>query len=360
MKKILYIIHIDWDWIKQRPHYIAEGLTNFFDVHILYGRSPRRYNMVKNSRNGLSLQAFFPIPFFLNIEFIYKIHKIYLKKYFSYIINKYDPDYIWVTFPLLYNYLPCNLKARLIYDCMDDALGFTDDDNKKARILEMEKKLIKNSWRIFASSQNLANKLNQREQCSDKLVIIPNGFDGNIISVKHKIGERKKIYKIGYIGTISAWFDFESIKFTLKHLKNIEYHIIGPLTTKIKLNEYEQSKIKFYGAVKHEELYSYVQNFDCLIMPFNLNELIYSVDPVKLYEYINYNKPIISVYYKGLNRFKSFINFYSNKQELLTLTNDLIANRFENKYSDEERIKFLKDNTWKERVGVMMKIINEN
>ncbi len=52
--------------------------------------------------------------------------------------------------------------------------------------------------------------------------------------------------------------------------------------------------MKFYGPIDDDKLYKNVQNFDCLIMPFKLNKLIFSVDPVKLYEYINYNKPIVS------------------------------------------------------------------
>ncbi len=203
MKKILYISHVDWDWIKQRPNYVAEGLSNFYEVLVLYGRSPKRSNMVKNSRKGISLKAFFPIPFYFSNGLIYKIHKIYLKIYFSYLIKKYDPDYIWVTFPLLYNYLPCNIKAKIIYDCMDDATGFTEDKQKQARLLQMETKLIANSWKIFTSSQSLATILNKRKECSDKLTIIPNAFDGNILSNKKVNPEKKKIYKIGYIGTVS-------------------------------------------------------------------------------------------------------------------------------------------------------------
>lgn len=357
MKKILYISHVDWDWIKQRPQYIAEGLSHFYETLILYPYSPNRSNMVKNSREGLDLKAFFPIPFYINSKIIYKLHKIYLKKYFRYIITKYDPDYVWVTFPFLYNYLPCNLKAKLVYDCMDDAAGFTEDHDKQARLLKMEKGLINDSWKIFTSSQYLADKLNQRVGCSKKLSVIPNAFDGNIIPTHKKPVEEKKTFKIGYIGTISSWFDFESLRYTLKHLDNIEYHVVGPLKVKVNLNESEKGKIKFYGPIKHEELYSYTQNFDCLIMPFKLNELTCSVDPVKLYEYINYNKPIISVYYDEIKRFEPYTYFYSNKNELLDLLKILVKNGLKKKYSNEKRLEFLKSNSWDDRIKTMIKIL---
>ena len=35
-KKILYIMHVDWNWIKQRPHFIAEELTTWYDIKVVY------------------------------------------------------------------------------------------------------------------------------------------------------------------------------------------------------------------------------------------------------------------------------------------------------------------------------------
>ena len=32
-KRILYLMHIPWGWIKQRPHFIAEGLNDRYDVN---------------------------------------------------------------------------------------------------------------------------------------------------------------------------------------------------------------------------------------------------------------------------------------------------------------------------------------
>ena len=46
-----------------------------------------------------------------------------------------------------------------------------------------------------------------------------------------------------------------------------------------------------------------------MIMPFKLNELVKSVDPVKLYEYINYNKPIISIFYQEIKRYSQLCGF---------------------------------------------------
>jgi hypothetical protein len=59
------------------------------------------------------------------------------------------------------------------------------------------------------------------------------------------------------------------------------------------------------------KFYQHVKEFDCLIIPFNVDDKIKAADPGKIYGYINYNKPIISVYYKELDYFLNFYIFIS-------------------------------------------------
>nr|WP_243687996.1 hypothetical protein [Methanobacterium formicicum] len=149
----------------------------------------------------------------------------------------------------------------------------------------------------------------------------------------------KKTFKIGYVGTISKWIDFTKIKRTLKEINNIEYHFIGPCELDQVL---EDSRINFHGPVNYNEIYNHVKDFDCLIVPFNVDDKIKAADPGKIYGYINYNKPIISVYYKELEYFSKFLYFYSTTEDLLDLLNNMVINGFERKYSNDERIEFLK------------------
>ena len=44
MSKILYLCHIDWNWIKQRPQFIAEKLVDKHEVICIF---PHWYNRSK-------------------------------------------------------------------------------------------------------------------------------------------------------------------------------------------------------------------------------------------------------------------------------------------------------------------------
>lgn len=349
-KKILYIMHVDWEWIKQRPHFIAEGLSEFFDITVIHFRSKDYIGKCIDSSKRLNILPAFRLPLYQN-RIIYQLNKIYMRIYFKFLIKKYNPDYIWITFPQLYDYIPSNINCKIIYDCMDLSIGFDFSDNFKSKILDSEKKLVNDSSLVFTSSNYLSKRLEDLYKCDEKLLQIRNAFGGKIIDddIEKK---SEKPYKIGYVGTISHWIDFETIKRTLKELKNIEYHFIGPYELDNVINE---DKIKFYGSIDYKDLYNYVKNFDCLIVPFKLNELVRSINPVKLYEYINYNKPIISVYYEELDYFYQFVYFYSNSKEFIDLLKEMIENGFLNKYSDSKRVKFLEENSWDLRIDEIKK-----
>ena len=52
MKKIVYLMHVDWNWIKQRPHFIAGELSHFYDVEIFYRSSLLKQSTQSTKRNG--------------------------------------------------------------------------------------------------------------------------------------------------------------------------------------------------------------------------------------------------------------------------------------------------------------------
>ena len=353
VKKILYFMHVDWRWIKQRPHFIAEGLSSYYDVTVVHFCSKhflfREYDI---SDYNLNILPALRLPFYQN-KIIYALNREYIRIYFKFLIKKYNPDFIWITFPQLYDYMPTELNCKLIYDCMDLATGFDFSDDFKSKISEQEEKLVNDANLVLVSSDYLFKRLNNRDSCEKKLLKVRNAFNGQIIKNKPE-KKLEKPFKIGYVGTISQWINLEDIKKALDKLECIEFHFIGPLEIDIKLDD----RTKFYGVIRHENLYEHVKDFDCLIMPFKLNALVKSVDPVKLYEYINFNKPIISIYYEELDYFSSFLYFYSNVEELLNLFKKLINTDFKRKYSNAERIRFLKENSWDKRVKQIIKNLN--
>lgn len=347
-------MHINWKGAKQRPNFLAEGLSKYYDITIYYLFSVTFLFKKLVNVNNIKMRPYFFIPFFYK-KGVSNLNEIFLKIYFRFLFKLDNSNYLWITYPSLYEYIPSNHKYKMIYDCFDDALEFTSDEKYKSKLLGLEKELVNKSSLIFVSSNNLALKLNERNECGDKLVLIRNAFDGNILPESINANKKRhNVYKIGYIGAIAEWLDLDLLYSSLNHYENIEYHLIGPIHG-INTNQWKHKRIKFYGLIQHEELASFAQEFDCLIMPFKLTELIKSVDPIKIYEYINFNKPIISIFYDEIKYFDPFVYFYNNEEEFFNLLNYLINSNFNKKYNNKERISFLKNNTWNKRINEIMR-----
>lgn len=356
--RILYIMNVDWCWAKQRPHFLAEHLSKFHQLKILYPFAWRRHNLAVNLDSGLNLIPLFRLPFsrFINL-FKFLNHKtscFFLKK----ITTCFEPQIIWITSSELIDIIPENFTGQIIYDCMDDIIEFPENFNIRDKLVAIENNLIKRSDLVICSSAYLKNKLTLRSKYNFKCIIINNAINGNLLleNVYKKNNNRNiKIFKIGYSGTISSWFDFESVLAIIEKFDFIEFHLIGPVNKNIKIPKIK-NKLIFYGHIPYQNLSKIIINFDALIMPFNLSELIKSVDPVKLYEYIYFNKPIISIKYDELEKFSKFIHFYSTQDELIRTISEITDDNYQIKYSTLERLNFLSKNTWADRV---LKINNE-
>lgn len=352
-QSIVYIMNVDWDWAKQRPHFLAEHLSKSFDMIILYPYSWRRAHLAKNECEDLKLFPFFRLPFGGKFALIRKLNLLVLRAVASIFIRWCPSDFVWISSPELFEYLPKNFSARLIYDCMDDVLAFPANESHKGMLAANENALIKICVHTFCSSINLRDKLILRAGHAGKYSVIHNAFEpSSFLNFSANIGVKKQAdrYVLGYVGTISSWMDFEALIKILQAFPSVEIHLLGPIENLGRARP-QHERLKLTGAVRHGEIPSRVNDFDILLMPFKVTELILSVDPVKLYEYVFFDKPIVSVWYPEIERFSDFVDFYSSHEEMISILSGYLSKGFRKKYSCEARSRFIAVNTWAQRVA---------
>ncbi len=342
--KILYIMHVDWGWIKQRPHFIATELLEKHELFILYPFSRHRSVMQKKNKKNFKYLPFLRIPGFGIMK---GPNGFWWKLIIFTVIRCFSPEIIWIGHPHYGWYIPKSFKGKIVYDCMDDHIALEAIESEKMRIFNFEKYLVNKANLILISSERIGQVLKNRFGIDiGRMKLIRNGFDGRVLQEQNVITDKDKVI-IGYIGTIAEWFDFNLIISSLEKYPKLEYHLIGPCRTSVQC--YTHPRLIMHSTVEHNNLYNIIKDYDCLIMPFLLNDIVESVDPVKLYEYINFNKNIISIKYKEITRFNDFVHFYSDQEEFLNLINDIMKSKLCKKYTDKMRIEFLTNNTWKAR-----------
>jgi len=356
-KKILYLMHVDWRWIKQRPHFLAEELSNTFDVVVVYPRNYRRSNQVENATSITKIPIFLlPFSRFKVIRFI----NDYLRSlYFWILIFIYRPSIVWFTFPSLIPNMGLRLlKDRLVvYDCMDDAPEFESSAEIKHKILLQERELIGKADIVLATSENLFYKLLARGSSEKNMALVRNAFGGDIsaVSAYDGIGVKSNVFRILFIGAVGSHLDMDVMLHCANNIDGVEFHFFGPVAITVP----RDNKFVFYGPIEHSDLAERVQEFDCFIMPFIKNELIQGVDPVKLYEYINFNKNIICPYYDEIERFSEFVYFYTSNNSFVDVVKNMMMNN-ELKYGQNQRMVFLENNSWKVRAGKIAQLIDEH
>lgn len=347
---ILYLIHIDWNWIFQRPQIMALMLEK--DYHCCVVNKNILFSPKLSNRNTLpkTIVNLYQLPKEHKFSMIKKINKILFKHTIK---DCNEFDIIWVCYPLLYDFIPSNYKGKIVYDCMDNYVAMAHP-NLKSKVAIYEQELIKRSDLIFASSNHLIESVPNL----NKAILLRNGFISQEIKPIQN-PQLKKKYHIGYIGTISSWFDFKLLEKNIENNNNIYYHLLGPTEKGMDAQVKSTSKkIIFEGVFTHGELYSIIEDYDALIMPFIVNDTILSVDPVKLYEYVCFGKCIVSVWYPEINRFSPFIYFYRNQEEYDALIKELKKKGFPPKYNFKIQKQFLDDNTWDTRYTLVKESIN--
>lgn len=139
----------------------------------------------------------------------------------------------------------------------------------------------------------------------------------------------------------------------MEECADIQYELFGPLAG-VQIPKHE--RIHYHGTIEHEKLLENIKDADCLIMPFLINEIIEAVDPVKLYEYINFNKNILTCRYEEIERFEPFVYFYTGYDEFIKQILNLKKSN-DVKYSNDDRETFLRENSWKCRVDTIIKTL---
>jgi hypothetical protein len=212
-------------------------------------------------------------------------------------------------------------RKLVIYDCTDDKLAFSNVPKWMKIYLDI---LIYNADIIFVTSSNLQKKIEEKRK--DDVFLIGNGVNTELFKkamTDIPIPEDVKMIKkpiIGYIGAMDSWFDFDIVKDISEKYPNMSIVLLGPIFPGAKceidmMRKYHN--VIFVDKKPQELLPNYIRTFDICIIPFKINDLTISVNPIKLYEYMASGKNIISTNMPEAEKYKDIIYVTNSKKEFV-------------------------------------------
>jgi len=365
VKSMLYWTHLPWGWIKQRPHFIAENLAGSYDVTICCKKNYHIKNLTnEKSPANIPFWEIFALPF-CRIGVMNLLTKLLIHRQMRTRINNFD--IIWINHPAMFYYVREIIKpeTHLVYDCMDDSLEFPvvkSDRKKTFRLKKLEEGLLARADTVFVSSAHLKDVICSRYNSTKKMNLLNNGIDqiilgrGQVKPATESIGNIKEIplKKIMYLGTIAGWIDFDLILKSLEELDDIVYILVGPIEVVVPTHD----RIVLISPVEHSQVFNLMEMADVLVMPFVVTDLVRSVNPVKVYEYIYSGKPSLVVNYSETLQFRQFVTLYDDGSDYIRkLKSILNGNEVTKTNVTAQAQHFIADNTWEKRVADINKVL---
>ena len=348
----------------QRPQHIAKNLSNnnclvFYEITTVTDK----VKTFKKVKNNLFLVNFNNVAM-KNLLFT-EIKKINKPKY----IQFYSTD-ATVSVQALKDFI--NDGYKVIYEYIDDlSPQLVGTKELPINIQEKYEYMLKDTDNVFVVvTADEIQKDVVSKRGTEKLAFSCNGvdydhfknidnnfkFEENFVNI---ININKPI--IGYYGALASWFDYEMVKFLARERPEYNIVLLGIKydDTFDKANLGEYSNIYFLGPKNYDILPNYASHFDVCTIPFLINNITQATSPLKLFEYMALEKPIVTTAMKECKKYES-VMIAENKEDFVNLIDKaLILNNEHNARYFKLLNKEALENTWEEKANIIINLIKK-
>ena len=234
-----------------------------------------------------------------------------------------------------------------MYDARDEWEEFEKVGQAKWFRTWNEKYIVHNVDNVTAVSWPLAEKLDCFSP-NRKVEVLPNALSPHFLSPDY-IQKRSAQGKIGYFGHLtSSWFDWDSLIEIAELRPEYRFEIIGhsePDGLILPKN------IILLGTKTHAEINQIACEWDVAIIPFKVGKLSDAVDPIKIYEYLALGLPTVSFRMPQIDNYP----FTRTVEGIIEFCESLDF-FMEQSVPIEEIERWLKSNTWGDRVDRMLEL----
>jgi hypothetical protein len=340
--------HVDWNWIPQRPHFLAAELSRLgHDLHVFHLRAWRRSGLVDQDP-GIELPV---TP--TAVGCLPRWSRPVVRQGDAALVRRpartaraLRPDVVWVTHPRLEPLVRELTDMPVVYDCMDLAPDMAGADQRYVRSLE--RRLAARASMTIASSPRIADELSRRYADAAGPLLVRNACRADfawpaLAASDARPDSGDSPVRALFFGTVGPWLDMALLE-ALATAPGVHLKIIGPVRTEL------PPKVRpcVSGAMPQLKLLELARTWpDVLLLPFRTDDFAESVDPVKLYEYVGLERPILAPPLRVLQPAGPFLTYYRSVSQALAAVRDVRAHDTPGDRS--ARRAFVADNTWSAR-----------
>ena len=233
------------------------------------------------------------------------------------------PKILVATFPDQIDIIRCLPDIPVIYDLMDEPALFLKAW-QQPHFQKAHRELLERAQLVVTSSKVLFERY---APLARRAVCITNGVRAQMFRDLQNAPAHPRLAslpgpRLGYVGMISHWFDFDTVRALAGAFAQGSVILVGPVDCPVPALP---SNVKFTGMVPHHELAPLLRSFDLGLIPFRRCRDIDAVNPVKLYEYLAAGLPVLSARFSEIANFADFVAIYDGEKDCLSAARSLLA-----------------------------------
>lgn len=283
---------------------------------------------------------------------VYVLDLYYYRKYLLNALKRIEKKYVMVystdTVPVSRIKQYSELGFRIIYEYVDDINEELISRKKIAQIRSRHQYLLRAKNVLTVATADKLYKEAKSNNKKTRIVQISNGAECDKF-VPESVTEdqvyrqwlKEDMLHVGYYGALAAWVDYDLLK-RLADNEKIQLILIGiehdDSLKKSGLLDYKN--VKYFGKKPYESLAGYVHFWDVCIIPFLINDITKATSPVKLFEYMAMEKPVVSTALPECLKYTA-VKIAQNVQEFVSLVEEC-----KDDCKDEKRKELLKKCAW--------------
>ena len=258
---------------------------------------------------------------------------------------------------------------RIVYEYIDDLNpSLAGTDTLPVNVKDKYEMVMNDKEAIVVVTADALQRDVIQKRGSVNLVYSGNGVDYNHFhnDIDRNFKFEKKYSEIlkfgqpvvGYYGALAKWFDYDLIKYMAAKGK---YQIV---LFGIKYDDsYEKAgldkleNVHFLGSRDYQVLQNYASKIDVLTIPFLINDITKATSPVKLFEYMALNKPIVTTDMDECRKYESVL-IGRDHAEFIDKLDEAIKKKSDSSYMkllDKEAL----ENTWEEKAKLIIEKMRE-
>ncbi|MGE3163926.1 MAG: glycosyltransferase [Planctomycetota bacterium] len=159
-----------------------------------------------------------------------------------------------------------------------------------------------------------------------------------------------------YAGSLDVWFDYELVRNLAAERPAIQFVLIGPPSAQARQLAEERANVHVLGAKPFGELPGYLRQASVGIIPFDVHrhrELVDSINPIKLYEYLACGLPVVSVAWQELETLGSPAILCRSREDFLRGLDDALKQP----RLDPGRAAFAAQHDWGNRIDRLLEAL---